>query len=187
MSGKPAARQTDLTKKGGPIVQGSATVLIGSQGGIACSECPGGLAVGSPVNPILGAKVLSDETDCALPGPMSLVWSRNYSSYISKESVDAAGVNSAQVGLLGPGWHIPTALSIVLSGDGGNDTTDPSDEISPTAPTRLFDSKGRVISFSEPLDPGSLLGSTSESLSLYRPVDVVANTKTMNTFTRMAF
>ena len=53
MTGQPAARQTDRVK-GGVIVTGSVTVLIGSQGGIACSVCPGGMAVGSPVNPQLG-------------------------------------------------------------------------------------------------------------------------------------
>ncbi|EDV9723207.1 hypothetical protein NU50_004757, partial [Salmonella enterica subsp. salamae] len=30
MSGKPAARQGDMTQVGGPIVQGSAGVLIGA-------------------------------------------------------------------------------------------------------------------------------------------------------------
>ncbi|WP_284415244.1 DUF6531 domain-containing protein, partial [Acidovorax sp. SUPP2539] len=87
MSGKPAARQSDMTQKGGPIVQGSATVLIGSAGGVACSVCPGGMAVGSPVNPALGAKVLmgGDELDFSLPGPMPLVWQRQYSSYVNEE------------------------------------------------------------------------------------------------------
>ena len=47
--GKKAARQGDLTESGGPIIQGSLTVLIGSQGGIACSTCPGGKTIGSPV------------------------------------------------------------------------------------------------------------------------------------------
>ena len=77
MSGKPAARITDKVK-GGVIVTGSATVLIGSQGGIACSVCPGGMAVGSPVNPQLGAKVLvgESELDFALPGALPLVWQR---------------------------------------------------------------------------------------------------------------
>ena len=50
MTGKPAARQTDRVK-GGVIVTGSVTVLIGSQGGIACSVCPGGVTVSNPVNP----------------------------------------------------------------------------------------------------------------------------------------
>ena len=57
MTGLPAARQTDKTLKGGPITQGSLTVNIGSAGGVACSTCPGGKAVGNPVNPVLGAKV----------------------------------------------------------------------------------------------------------------------------------
>ena len=59
MSGQPAARITDSVVKG-KIVTGSRTVLIGSQGGLACSVCPGGITVSSPVNPQLGAKVLYD-------------------------------------------------------------------------------------------------------------------------------
>ena len=37
MSGKPAARQGDMTQYGGPIVQGSAGVRIGAPTGVACS------------------------------------------------------------------------------------------------------------------------------------------------------
>src|SRR5699024_12277675 len=70
MSGKPAARQGDMTQYGGPIVQGSAGVLIGAPTGVACSVCPGGMTSGHPVNPLLGAKVLPGETDLALPGPL---------------------------------------------------------------------------------------------------------------------
>ena len=70
MSGKPAARQGDMTQYGGPIVQGSAGVRIGAPTGVACSVCPGGMTSGNPVNPLLGAKVLPGETDLALPGPL---------------------------------------------------------------------------------------------------------------------
>ncbi|EGO5196858.1 hypothetical protein ACSR1I_004185, partial [Escherichia coli] len=55
MSGKPAARQGDMTQYGGPIVQGSAGVRIGAPTGVACSVCPGGVTSGHPVNPLLGA------------------------------------------------------------------------------------------------------------------------------------
>ncbi|MGT9358385.1 hypothetical protein, partial [Escherichia coli] len=41
MSGKPAARQGDMTQYGGSIVQGSAGVRIGAPTGVACSVCPG--------------------------------------------------------------------------------------------------------------------------------------------------
>ncbi len=58
MSGKPAARQGDMTQYGGSIVQGSAGVRIGAPTGVACSVCPGGVTSGHPVNPLLGAKVL---------------------------------------------------------------------------------------------------------------------------------
>ncbi|MCZ5380192.1 hypothetical protein O5622_20405 [Escherichia coli] len=62
MSGKPAARQGDMTQYGGSIVQGSAGVRIGAPTGVACSVCPGGVTSGHPVNPLLGAKVLPGET-----------------------------------------------------------------------------------------------------------------------------
>ncbi|MBJ9849527.1 hypothetical protein I5683_21055, partial [Citrobacter freundii] len=56
--GKPAAQLGDMTKFGGPIAQGSMGVMIGAPTGVACSVCPGGVTYGSPVNPLLGAKVL---------------------------------------------------------------------------------------------------------------------------------
>ncbi len=67
MSGKPAARQSDMTAKGGPIVQGSAGGLIGAPTGVAWSVCPNGMTSGEPVNLLLGAKVLPGETDFTLP------------------------------------------------------------------------------------------------------------------------
>ncbi len=73
MSGKPAARQGDMTQYGGSIVQGSAGVRIGAPTGVACSVCPGGVTSGHPVNPLLGAKVLPGETDIALPGPLPFI------------------------------------------------------------------------------------------------------------------
>lgn len=84
MSGKPAARQGDMTRKGLDIVQGSAGVLIGAPTGVACSVCPNSPIEeqkGHPVNPVLGAKVLPGETDLALPGPLPFILSRAYSSY----------------------------------------------------------------------------------------------------------
>ncbi len=147
MSGKPAARQGDLTKKGGPIVQGSATVLIGSAGGVACSECPGGMAVGSPVNPSLGAKVLtgSDELDFALPGPLPLAWQRVYSSYVNAE-------HGAACGMLGYCWKLPLELRVVQQDER----------------VVLFDASGRAITFDEALEPGQALYSSSEDLWLLR-------------------
>ncbi len=100
MSGKPAARITDSVVKG-KIVTGSLTVLIGSQGGLACSVCPGGITVSSPVNPQLGAKVLlgAQDLDFALPSAaLPVAWQRQYSSYVNPE-------HGAACGLLGHGWH----------------------------------------------------------------------------------
>lgn len=143
MSGKPAARQGDATAKGGPITQGSSTVLIGSNGGVACSSCPGGIAVGSPVNPMLGAKVLSAETDVALPAPLGFTLSRSYSSYQTD--------TPAPVDLLGPGWQMPSDVRLRIT----------DDELI------LNDNGGRSIHF-EWLSPGEITFSRSEHLWLAR-------------------
>ena len=99
MPGLPAARQTDETAYGGPIVEGSLTVHIGTQGGKACSVCPDGRTnTPDPVNPQLGAKVLlgPEGLDFALPGALPVVWQRQYSSYVNAE-------HGAACGLLGHG------------------------------------------------------------------------------------
>ncbi|ELG5861462.1 RHS element protein, partial [Escherichia coli] len=118
MSGKPAARQGDMTQYGGSIVQGSAGVRIGAPTGVACSVCPGGVTSGHPVNPLLGAKVLPGETDLARPGPLPFILSRTYSSYRTK--------TPAPVGSLGPGWKMPADIrlqlrdnTLILSDNGG--------------------------------------------------------------------
>ncbi|ABX37111.1 YD repeat protein [Delftia acidovorans SPH-1] len=147
MSGKPAARITDSVVKG-KIVTGSLTVLIGSQGGLACSVCPGGITVGSPVNPQLGAKVLlgAQDLDFALPSAaLPVAWQRQYSSYVNPE-------HGAACGLLGHGWHLLQELSIRLQDEA----------------TLLLDASGRVITFDQPLVPGGQLHSASEDLWLLR-------------------
>uniref|UniRef100_UPI002FBDB031 hypothetical protein n=1 Tax=Escherichia coli TaxID=562 RepID=UPI002FBDB031 len=68
MSGKPAARQGDMTQYGGSIVQGSAGVRIGAPTGVGGWVCPGGVASGPPVNPRRGAKVRPGETGIAQLG-----------------------------------------------------------------------------------------------------------------------
>ncbi|EOX8480384.1 RHS element core protein [Salmonella enterica subsp. indica] len=118
MSGKPAARQGDMTQYGGPVVQGSAGVMIGAPTGVACSVCPGGITFGNPVNPLLGAKVLPGETDFALPGPLPFALSRTYNSYQTK--------TPALVGIFGPGWKVPSDIrlqirdnELILNDNGG--------------------------------------------------------------------
>ncbi|HAF2549009.1 TPA: RHS repeat protein, partial [Salmonella enterica] len=143
MSGKPAARMGDMTQFGGPIVQGSAGVFIGAPTGIACSVCPGGRTSGSPVNPLLGAKVLPGETDIALPGPLPFILTRAYNSYRTK--------TPAPVGLFGPGWKAPFDIRLQLR----------DEELI------LNDNGGRSIHF-EPLFPGETAFSRSESLWLAR-------------------
>ena len=143
MSGKPAARQGDMTRKGADIVQGSAGVLIGAPTGVACSVCPGGVTYGPPVNPLLGAKVLPGETDVALPGPLPFVMSRAYSSYRTK--------TPAPSGILGPGWKLAADMRLQLR----------DNELI------LNDNGGRSIHF-EPLTPGEVTYSRSEAFWLAR-------------------
>lgn len=145
MSGKPAARITDSVS-GSKIVSGSRTVLIGSQGGVACSECPGGVTVGSPVSPAQGAKILmgASELDFALPGAMPLAWQRQYSSYVNPE-------HGAPCGLLGHGWSLPGEMRIVLRDDA----------------CVLFTTMGRAITF-DPLPEGGSIYSPSEDIWLLR-------------------
>ncbi|EGQ6129495.1 type IV secretion protein Rhs, partial [Salmonella enterica subsp. enterica serovar Stanleyville] len=143
MSGKPAARMGDMTKYGGPIVQGSAGVLIGAPTGVACSVCPGGMTSGEPVNPLLGAKVLPGETDFALPGPLPFILTRAYSSYRTK--------TPAPSGLFGPGWKMAADMRLQIR----------------ERELILNDSGGRSIHF-EPLSPGESSYSRSESFWLAR-------------------
>ncbi|MGP4913890.1 DUF6531 domain-containing protein, partial [Hafnia alvei] len=143
MIGLPAARQTDETTIGGPITQGSLGVLIGAPSGVACSTCPGGIKVGKPVNPLLGAKVISAETDFALPAAVPFILSRSYSSYQTD--------TPAPVGLLGPGWQLPSGISLLVTKTG----------------LILNDNGGRSLHFNT-LAVGEAHFSRSESLWLVR-------------------
>ncbi|HCD1257302.1 TPA: RHS repeat protein, partial [Citrobacter amalonaticus] len=143
MSGKPAARQGDMTQTGGSIVQGSAGVMIGAPTGVACSVCPGGMTSGNPVNPLLGAKVLPGESDTTLPGPLPFVLSRTYSSYRTK--------TPAPAGIFGPGWKAPFDIRLQLR----------DEELI------LNDNGGRSIHF-EHLLPGETAFSRSERFWLAR-------------------
>ncbi len=150
MSGKPAARQGDMTRKGLDIVQGSAGVLIGAPTGVACSVCPkkkDSPNYGNPVNPVLGAKVLPGETDIALPGPLPFILSRAYSSYRTR--------TPAPVGVFGPGWKAPFDIRLQIRDEG----------------LILNDSGGRSIHF-EPLFPGEISYSPLSALWQVLPEDV---------------
>ena len=141
--GKPAARMGDLTNFGGPIVQGAMGVMIGAPTGIACSVCPGGVTYGSPVNPLLGAKVLPGETDFTLPGPLPFVLTRAYSSYRTR--------TPAPAGIFGPGWKAPFDIRLQIR----------DEELI------LNDNGGRSVHF-EHLFPGEVAFSRSERFWLAR-------------------
>ncbi|MCU9718360.1 hypothetical protein MOG58_022000, partial [Escherichia coli] len=89
MSGKPAARQGDMTQYGGSIVQGSAGVRIGAPTGVARSGCPGGGTSRQPGHPLLGAKGRPGENDTAPPGPPPFLLSPPHSNYRTKTAPPA--------------------------------------------------------------------------------------------------
>ncbi|WP_316935709.1 DUF6531 domain-containing protein, partial [Halomonas sp. ANAO-440] len=96
--------------------------------------------MGSPVNPLLGAKLLPAETDFALPAPRPFVFSRGYLSC------------NARIGVLGQGWSVPgDSLAITLSDDA----------------CIIHDAQGRDITFG-PLAPGQSRHSPTEQLWLRR-------------------
>ena len=69
MSGMPAGH-VGQNVKNDVIVTGSPNVFIGSTViGKACSASACEPQCGNPVNPLLGAKLLPDEVDFALPAP----------------------------------------------------------------------------------------------------------------------
>ena len=88
-----------ITLKGVVTIEGPLTVKGDAiAGGRSvegeCIACKQAAAVGRPVNPILGIKLLTDEVDFALPGLLPLRWQRSYYSDVAHE------------GWLGQGWRV---------------------------------------------------------------------------------
>ncbi|CAI6198145.1 hypothetical protein DJICPGNB_18015 [Escherichia coli] len=141
MSGKPAARQGDMTQYGGSIVQVQRYVLRPHRRARSAPRRgdvrPSGLIRCSRGHPS-GEKPRS-----VLPGPLPFILSRTYSSYRTK--------TPAPVGSLGPGWKMPADIRLQL-----RDNT-----------LILSDNGGRSLYF-EHLFPGEDGYSRSESLWLVR-------------------
>ncbi|WP_226251145.1 DUF6531 domain-containing protein, partial [Halomonas sp. SBBP1] len=96
--------------------------------------------MGSPVNPLLGAKLLPAETDFALPAPRPFVFSRGYLS------------SNEQIGALGQGWSVPgESLAISLKDNA----------------CIVHDAQGRRITFGA-LAPGQARFSPTEQLWIRR-------------------
>ena len=71
-----------------------------------CKTCKNGSSKGKPVNPVLGIKILPQETDFTLDSLLPLVWRRSYYS-------DQYG-NS----WLGQGWSLPFSMRLERTADG---------------------------------------------------------------------
>jgi RHS repeat-associated protein len=123
------------TKTDGGEVQGK-----GKKGdGPACPTCP---SKASPINPILGAKVLAGEMDVDfdLSGPLPLTWQRTYVS------------NNHFIGWLGQGWCTPLEAILEMPTTGG---------------VNFVDEFGRVIEFPSVAKGGEFY-SRSEQTTLLR-------------------
>jgi RHS repeat-associated protein len=145
MPGKPVAHVTSIIK-GGLVATGSGSVFVGDVGmgnADTCLSCRP--TTGSPVNPILGVKVLPAEIDFALPAPSVFAFARSYNS------------GDARCGPLGHGWALPgTSMAVECAADS----------------TVLFDPEGRRIHFPA-LAPGQALFSPTESLWIRRGGPVI--------------
>jgi RHS repeat-associated protein len=89
-------------------------MAAGGGGGERNGGCAAGPTTGSPVNPVLGAKVLAgpQDLDFTMPGVMPLRWQRHYLSA------------NPRIGWWGRGWGSVFECSLEASDDGGIDFID---------------------------------------------------------------
>lgn len=128
-----------------PHMDGMAPPAMGADTGDAPVACP---ATGSPVNPILGAKILAGEEDLdfRLEGPLPLNWQRLYRS------------TNERVGWFGRGWG--SVLEVALE-------EVPDARQAYVEQLVYVDPFGRRIAF-EPLAPGQRHFSAKDKLTLIR-------------------
>ncbi|AKU63313.1 type IV secretion protein Rhs [Aggregatibacter aphrophilus] len=138
-----------ITLKGIVTIEGPLTIKGNAVAGGhsvegECIACKQAAAVGRPVNPILGIKLLSNEVDFAFPGLLPLNWQRSYFSDV------------AHTGWLGQGWlvngcqriesrmSIPIeALAGVVGEEAGSDKQ--HSEAQPAEQLVYVDEQGREI------------------------------------------
>ncbi|ACS96696.1 type IV secretion protein Rhs [Aggregatibacter aphrophilus NJ8700] len=138
-----------ITLKGIVTIEGPLTIKGNAVAGGhsvegECIACKQAAAVGRPVNPILGIKLLSNEVDFAFPGLLPLNWQRSYFSDV------------AHTGWLGQGWlvngcqriesrmSIPIeALADVVGEEAGSDKQ--HSEAQPAEQLVYVDEQGREI------------------------------------------
>ncbi len=104
-----------------------------------CPICP---TKASPINPVIGAKVLAGDIDFdfELPGLLPLTWQRYYAS------------NNPYIGWLGQGWGTPLEVILEMASDGG---------------VNFVDEFGRVVEFPS-IAKGQEFHSRSEQTTLRR-------------------
>ncbi len=129
-----------------PHADGMAPGGAPAQAETSCSlDCP---STGNPVNPVLGAKVLTgeDDLDFVLDGPLPLRWQRVYRSDVRR------------TGWFGMGWTSPLEAHVEL-------VCEPAG--TRVMEVRYVDALGRTVAFM-PLAPGESFFSPHEQVTLRR-------------------
>ncbi|QDQ28896.1 RHS repeat protein [Chitinimonas arctica] len=134
----PAAPKPEAAAPNPPANRDSHNKGSADGEGEVCPLCP---TTAHPVNPVLGCKVLAGEgeLDFSLPGPLPLVWQRNYAS------------NSRETGWFGQGWAVMFGMLLEESDNG---------EV-----MELVDTTGRRIRFPR-VAPGRSFFSRYEQITL---------------------
>lgn len=159
IEGENAVRHLDITTHNhaaampgnSPPMPHTDEMAAGGGGDEAAQSCPIGPAAGSPVNPILGAKVLAgdEDLDFELDGPLPLKWQRNYLS------------SNVEVGWFGPGWGSPLEVRLEAIPNAGGDRVEYIEYVC---------AFGRRVRFPL-LDKGTEFDAVSEQLTLLRALD----------------
>ncbi|MDR0478673.1 MAG: DUF6531 domain-containing protein, partial [Burkholderiaceae bacterium] len=151
-NGRPASRQGDATLYGGPITSGSPNVLIGTPGGVADSCC---IQQSSQTPATTPNPVHVQLGAKVLTGPEDMDFALPGALPLvwqRQYSSRVSAEHGAACGALGHGWHLLNEVTLQLK--------DESIEI--------FDAGGRVITFEQGQPPGGLQYSRSEDIYLFR-------------------
>ncbi|UOD30119.1 PAAR/RHS domain-containing protein [Massilia violaceinigra] len=128
-------------KSAWPCLAGIGASMLGSAAGHAIRT-----TMGHPVNVITGGKILREEPDFILAGPLPIAWERFYSSHDRRDG-----------GLLGVGWSLPCEVQLTVERDAQG----------AVSALHYCDDQGRGMTF-PPVAPGECHFSTAEGYYLIR-------------------
>jgi Domain of unknown function (DUF4150)/Domain of unknown function (DUF6531) len=156
VEGENVVRHLDITTHNHASMPGNSppmphtdAMAAGGGGGNASQSCPlDGACTGSPVNPVLGAKLLAgdEDLDFTVEGPLPLGWQRTYRS------------TNTRVGWFGKGWGSPLEVCLEAMADSSGHFVDR---------VQYIDAFGRHFDFPQ-LPPGEASFLADEQFTLAR-------------------